>query len=191
MIKTKNIFLLVLGILIGVIGSRVLTNNQNRITSDENLPEANTSVETTPTTSEYKDSITSLIDKFEEFNKKQDSANIMLLFTPPDSPEESDAYIYLYGLDLPNPMFRPYTTANWHYKLDSYNIVSVNESDDISTVEVEENRQKWNNAPPEWVSIPTKTLVFEVKQVDLNYLIENYYFKGEEKGKYSGFYTTN
>lgn len=192
MVKYKGVLLLLVGIVIGFVGNRFLSKSQNKFVNKESVPSVTlvSPTETTTSILHTKEDLISLINKFEEYNKQVDAANIIMLFTPPKNPEESDAFIYLNGLDLPSPMFRPYTTANWRFELNSFKIISVNPSNEVSMVEVEEKRSKWNNVSSEWVQLPTITVVFEIKNVDFNYLIENYYVKGEDKGKYNGFYST-
>lgn len=135
-----------------------------------------------------KEAITTLVNKFEDYQKKRDS-DILELFTPTRSPEEANALSFLLASDLPvSDAPRLFMTANFGYKLTDYKIQKITDSQQRRIVEIEEDRSGYDNTSGKWISLGKKLFELEIVQNGPNFMVDKYHVKNGKNGKYDGFY---
>ncbi|OIO15213.1 hypothetical protein COV53_01500 [Candidatus Gottesmanbacteria bacterium CG11_big_fil_rev_8_21_14_0_20_37_11] len=130
----------------------------------------------------------SVVIKFEDLQKVRNS-DILKLFTPSSSNDEADTYSFLLALDLENSSPRLFKTAGFGYKVTEYKLGSILKAERGFRVEVEETRSSYDNMGGGWVDDGKKIYVFELVQIGGNVMIDKYYPKKGNNGKYDGFYS--
>jgi len=142
------------------------------------------SISSTPQTPE--EEAKSLVIKFEDLQKKRNS-DVLKLFTPSASKEEADTYSFLMALDLENSSPRLFKTAGFGYKVIEYKLGSILKAEKGFRVEVEEARSSYDNTGGGWVNVGKKVYVFELVHIGGNIMVDKYYPKDGNHGKYDGF----
>lgn len=143
---------------------------------------------TTNSCSKDVDKILETVTKFEEYQKKRDSSNVLNLFTPPEYQTDIEIYNYLSGKDN-NVALRLYSTGETNFNLLSYKIVKDPESRGSKwcVVVAEENRQYYRQGIGGYLEPKLIKIELLLVKSENNWKIDQYIKTNQPSpAKYSG-----